>query len=71
MLWSMDAWPCIEETAAMLHIERREEIRGKAGFDCPAQRRAEVSAFVNALRASPYVEVIDTRFFAAIRLRDE
>ena len=71
MLWSMDAWPCIDETTAMLPMERIQEIRHKPGFVCPLQRKDEASSFVKSVQASPYVEVVDSKFFATIRLRPE
>lgn len=71
MLWSSHLWPCVEETTARLTEERRASLRKIAGFLCPPERRSELQPVITALRAYPYVEIVETDLFTTIRLRSE
>jgi len=71
MLWSPNAWPCPEEATLPIRKEGMEALRMLPGFVCPSQKKAEVRPFMHALQKSPYIEVVDSRLFATIRLRPE
>jgi hypothetical protein len=71
ILWSSHLWPCVDKTMARLTDEVRDNFRNISGFVCPSERRVELQPAISALRAFPYVDIVETDLFAAIRLRPE
>ena len=55
MLWSAHFWPCKPESII-------------PGFFCPEVRREQLQTVINTYRSAPEIEVVDTTFFATIRL---
>lgn len=71
MLWSPHLWPCADETRAHLSPEQNEAWNRNGEFVCPAERKAQLQPLLHALRGSPYVDVLDSKLYATIRLRPE
>jgi len=71
MLWAPHLWPCADETSARLSPEQKEASTRNAEFVCPAKRKAQLQPLLLALRDSPYVDVLESRLYATIRLRPE
>ncbi|GAA5525680.1 hypothetical protein Maes01_02252 [Microbulbifer aestuariivivens] len=70
-LRSAHVWPCLKKTGVRLTDAERDSMLKSGGFLCLSERKSELHNTIAAFRSLPYVDVVETDLFVAVRLRPD